>query len=454
VVIVKRILFVLQIIFIFNSCLLNPVVNGAVLSNETDKNSFLRSVFGYLLQRPIRTIKLNKDSSVIQRLGTDQLTASLTVDGNPTTTSFVWTSSNTSVATVSENGLVTSVGTGLATITVREMGGSAFAVCAIHVYSGYVYTSLNFNTAVGRLTMNTSSGLLTFNSTIGTVGTDPTGIAVDPFGRFAYTGDFNGGNISQFKIDASTGALTANGSITTGGLPRNITISPDAKFLYLANQGLTSVQSFAINQSTGALTLIDSFSVGSALANLTMEPTGKYLFVRNSTGTSLLSILLDSSGSLTLASTSPTVSPIGTLATDPYGRYVFIASGLPNSISTMKLNRENGNLALIGTLDLPTLPNGIVVHPNGRFLYSANLSDQTISTISITPDSGALSLIATTSPRGGSVRYIVIDPTGRFAYLADNAGSLQQYSIDQNTGVLTWLGDVNPGGNQWNLYLF
>ncbi|MCZ8155709.1 MAG: Ig-like domain-containing protein [Leptospira sp.] len=82
----------------------------------------------------------------------DQLSANLVVDGNPTTSSFPWTSSNTSVATDSENGLVTSVGTRRATITVIEIGGSAFAVCAIHVYSGYLYTTLNFNSAVGQLT--------------------------------------------------------------------------------------------------------------------------------------------------------------------------------------------------------------------------------------------------------------------------------------------------------------
>ena len=66
--------------------------------------------------QPVTSISLNKSSLSLEALDTYQLTAT----ANPTTAydkTVKWTSSDTSVATVSEDGLVTAVGKGTATIT-------------------------------------------------------------------------------------------------------------------------------------------------------------------------------------------------------------------------------------------------------------------------------------------------------------------------------------------------
>lgn len=101
----------------------------------------------------ITAISLNTNSISMQSIGaTSQLTATTTPEGGNVT----WSSSNTSIATVSSSGLVTSVGYGSATITATA--GSVSATCsvtiaqatltsisAVYTQSGTVYDTDSLN---------------------------------------------------------------------------------------------------------------------------------------------------------------------------------------------------------------------------------------------------------------------------------------------------------------------
>lgn len=76
-------------------------------------------------------VSLNKNSTSIVEGSTEQLTATVT-PSNATDKSVTWSSSNTSVATVS-NGLVTAVSAGTATITVTTTDGGYTATCLVTV---------------------------------------------------------------------------------------------------------------------------------------------------------------------------------------------------------------------------------------------------------------------------------------------------------------------------------
>jgi len=89
-----------------------------------------------------------------------------------------------------------------------------------------------------------------------------------PNGQFLYTANINTANISAFRVDATSGALTPIQTAPTGGDPNYIVIHPNAKTLYTADASNASghkVSRFNIN-ADGTLTAAAdaaTFPVGS-----------------------------------------------------------------------------------------------------------------------------------------------------------------------------------------------
>ena len=79
-------------------------------------------------------VSLNKTSLSMTEGETQTLTASVS-PSNATNKNVTWSSSNTSVATVSSSGVVTAKGAGTAIITVKTLDGSKTATCSVTVSS-------------------------------------------------------------------------------------------------------------------------------------------------------------------------------------------------------------------------------------------------------------------------------------------------------------------------------
>lgn len=81
-------------------------------------------------------------------------------------------------------------------------------------------------------------------------------IHVSPDGKFLYAsnrGDAN--SIAIYAIDAKNGKLTSKGfQPVNGTTPRNFVIEPGGKYLLVANQASSNITLFRINGETGALT--------------------------------------------------------------------------------------------------------------------------------------------------------------------------------------------------------
>lgn len=75
------------------------------------------------------TVTLNKTTLTLERFATEKLTATDSKGG----TSFVWSTSDEAIATVSDDGTVTALKEGTATITARRDGGTSRATCEVTV---------------------------------------------------------------------------------------------------------------------------------------------------------------------------------------------------------------------------------------------------------------------------------------------------------------------------------
>jgi 6-phosphogluconolactonase (cycloisomerase 2 family) len=96
-----------------------------------------------------------------------------------------------------------------------------------------------------------------------TVGTQPIAAIVDPSGKYLYSADFGGNDISAFTIDSSSGALTAiSGSpFAASPNPDSLAINASSSLLFATSGTSTSIFAFTIN-SSGALTAVAPLNGG------------------------------------------------------------------------------------------------------------------------------------------------------------------------------------------------
>ncbi|EKJ87772.1 6-phosphogluconolactonase [Leptospira meyeri] len=450
----QKFIYLLICLFSFNACLLNPIVHH-LLFPEKDPSS--KSWFGLLalLASANQVVELNHSWAGIRKGDSLQLEAQYYSYGSRTDSTFQWSSSDNSVATVDANGLVQSIGNGKVWITATAADGRTSASSDITVYSGYVYTSMDLNFEVGFLTMNQSTGLLTSVGTYPT-GNAPTGIGVDPKGKFLFTANLYGATFSQFLINQSTGVLTANSIPTSpaGAAPRNLVITPDGRFLYVASEGNLEIRTYAIN-SDGTLTFLSAYPTVVPHNVIQISRNGNFIFYISPNLTEIVSYRINyNDGSLTQVGMSPSFpsSGSGFVSTHPNGRYLYVATS--PTVTVLSLDSNTGQMGFVDSVFHGLSINGTAIHPSGNFFYLVHINEGEISCYTVEPNSGKISFSSKLSGLLTNLRYMIIDPSGRFAYVANNdnvAKSIFQFSINQTTGELTLLGTVNPGSAQWNL---
>lgn len=328
-----------------------------------------------------------------------------------------------------------------------------------------------FNPAPGGGSSNAS----TFAITAG--GVSPQAIAVDPLGKFAFVanegcGDSTFGNVSMYVIDATTGVLASTGppipSNDEGG--RSATVDHLGKFVYVANWGegdtAGSISTYTINVATGGLTstgTIDAACPGSGCSllapwSVVVDPSGKFAYAANEGGPAPTSVAMFSINASTGTLTSMGAVTAGgravSVTVDPTGKFAYvtnISDGFPgenNIISMFTINATTGALTSIGTVAAGTQPVSVVVDPTGKFAYVTNSGSNDVSMYTIKATTGALTSIGTTIAAGASPASVAVDPTGKFAYVV-NSGSndVSMYTINATTGALTSTGTIAAGSS-------
>lgn len=337
----------------------------------------------------------------------------------------------------------------------------------------WAYCSNSADNTISRYTINASTGALSPGSNAPTVssgGTQPLWLEIEPTGRFLYAlnRDDSGAQrgLQAFSINQTTGALTAIGArVATDVGPRRFAIEPSGRFLYVAHDGAQSIWSYGINPTTGLLTQLaapyGNIPMKHAVWGLTIDSTGLTLLVPSFDNGAVDAFAIDlATGNLTLMATS---APQGTtprpVRSDPSARFVYTGNDKAPEVSAWRLDAtpafttvgsygaiNNGNASSTIQID---------VVPSGAFAYCANWATNNVSRFSVNSTTGALTSLGTTN-LGTRPQGVIVDPSGQFLYAA-NSGSntISCFTINQTTGALTAIsGTVNTGNTPHTVTIF
>jgi 6-phosphogluconolactonase (cycloisomerase 2 family) len=222
----------------------------------------------------------------------------------------------------------------------------------------------------------------------------PISVAVDPTDRFAYAaneGGFAPTSLSMYKIDGTTGKLSLIGVIATAGRAIAVTVDPSAKFAYAVDGTNGSparndnVSTYSIDASRGALTFIGAISTGSSPTAIAVHPSGNFAYVTNS-GSNDVSMYSVNTTTGALISIGTIAGAAGPIAMHPSGKFAYVGN------SVYAIDTATGALTLVGTI---AGGSSITIHPSGKFAYVTNPASNSVSIYSIDGGNGLLTLIGT-----------------------------------------------------------
>ncbi len=184
----------------------------------------------------------------------------------------------------------------------------------------------------------------------------------DPQERFLFVSDTISASIAVFKIDLTTGSLTASGSpASTGGAPNHLLVDGTGTYLYFPNGGM--VYGFSIDQTSGALTPLFNSPFNLPMTSLQADPTGQFLLgVTGSSGDNNVYVIPIGAGTGTLGvpTAVATVSVPQNLALSPNGKFLFTfavnTTNQPLPIEGFTFDATMGTLTAMANSPFLTLP--------------------------------------------------------------------------------------------------
>jgi 6-phosphogluconolactonase (cycloisomerase 2 family) len=297
----------------------------------------------------------------------------------------------------------------------------------------------------------------------------------DPNFSLLYVANRFSSNVSIFKVDAASGAMTALagspfavGDQNTQAGISTIAVHPSGKFLFVAD-ALTGFWAYSVNATTGTLTALPRapFQVDAMQpSSIVVHPNGKFVYIAGSSiPSSITTYSIDVNGG--------TVSKVGLptpVADDPVdmsfdetGKFLIVAN-FPTagdvsgpSTTVFSANADTGGLTLAPGSPMRTLnlPRAIAVV--GNFLYEIDGASGELGIYSIGTDGSLtqravtlldgkthLSALAANASQVSGSRYLFVTDYGSEAA----GGTVTAYSVDTASGNLTQAGlPVSTGGN-------
>ncbi|HEX3345917.1 MAG TPA: lactonase family protein, partial [Polyangiaceae bacterium] len=263
------------------------------------------------------------------------------------------------------------------------------------------------------------------SSMLAAFGTAPSFLAVDAEARHLYAVDESTpGQVGAYAIDPSTGALTFQNAVASGGDGPPY-VGVDGPWVFVANYTSGTVAVLPVKSDGSLGTAVDTESPGMLAHMIVADPTGHFVFVPCKGSDYVAQYRFDAAtGKLTpnAVPTMPTAKGAGPrhLAFHPSGSVAYLIDETASTMSRLALDVAHGTLSIVQTVS--TLPVGFTgtntaaevhVHLSGRWLFGSNRGDDSIVVFAVDPGTGKLTHKGHTKTGGAHPRDFTLDPTGR-----------------------------------------
>ncbi|NDL61499.1 lactonase family protein [Acerihabitans arboris] len=289
---------------------------------------------------------------------------------------------------------------------------------------------------------------------------------------YAYVSNADSADISVFRLDEASGALTPVQTLGVGGTVMPLALSPDKHHLYA---GLRSkpyqVLSLAINPADGRLTQRQAAPLAESMAYISTDNTGRWLFSASYGGNQLAINAINPEG---LAGEVRQVIKTGPMAhairSAPDNRYVFASVLGADAWLRLRLDAKTGQLAQdkapAYALPEKSGPRHFVFSPDKRFVYLIDELDGKLHVLAFNQDKDTVKPVQRVSilpadftgdkPWGADVH---VTPDGHFLFASERTSStLAAFRVDKKSGQLTRIGtwptekqprgfNIDPSGN-------
>jgi 6-phosphogluconolactonase (cycloisomerase 2 family) len=190
--------------------------------------------------------------------------------------------------------------------------GTGINSIAIDSSSTYVYVTKGGNSSAIYTFQIQANGALQQLSTLSGFFA-PTAVVLSPEGKFAYVINSSQDNVGVYSVN--NGNLTFSSYVSTGHVPHSIAFSPSGAFAYVTNYGGsgapgTTLSQYSVNASSGALTPLGSPTVISGHTSsagpytVVVDANGGYLFDVNYNESSVSQYSISASGNVGALSSS------------------------------------------------------------------------------------------------------------------------------------------------------
>jgi 6-phosphogluconolactonase (cycloisomerase 2 family) len=312
----------------------------------------------------------------------------------------------------------------------------------------FAYVSNGDNT-VSEYSIDAATGALTSIGSPGKLGGTGgiiSAIVADSAGKHVFLLDPVNKELRSATIDRPSGTLLLRDVVPIAGTPLGLAVSPNGNFVYTADSTTGSLLTFAVDSLGGLASVPSTASIAPGGGSLTIDAGGTHLYVNVASDTILFD-LDPVTGSITpTTSKSTNSSGSGSIALSP-GGFAYVLATTAQTVDVYSINPSTGAFtAAIGHATTGLVPSNVAMDGNSRFVYVADSTENRISVFKA-DTTGALStgtdFITATAPYG-----IAADPTGRFIYTSNPSNAtVSAFKIDATTGTLAPVGaDVAATG--------